>query len=377
MPTKRKLAAIMFTDIVGYTAKMEENENVAIKLMEEHTSLVKELVDKYSGHILKHMGDEILIEFTSAVSAVRCAISLQSTLAERNKKVDKGEALWVRIGVHLGDVMIRGDDIFGDGVNVASRVRPIAKPGGICITQPVYDSVKNQVDIDCVHLGPQLLKNVKSSVNIYGVVVEALGDEYVMELEAQEDVDISPLLSIFKSAFGNILREIVVVIANTLLLIGACIVAGITIIGIVFIPAFFGGYVESLIQISRGKKTEIAKFFGVGMNQFGTLLGAAILLCLGIGIGYMLFIIPGIYLTVKWLFVPYIIVDKKVGVSNAFKQSSDMVKGRWWEVFTLWLLLKILASVLALTGIGIFINVPFGTLVRAQYYINIKEQTDR
>lgn len=149
---------------------MQKNETAAIKLIEVHNSIVEDLVKQYDGNVIKHIGDEVLVDFSSAVIAVRFAIALQSKLYERNRENPEEDKLLVRIGIHIGDVIIKDNDLFGDGVNIASRVRPIANPGGICITEAVYDSIKNQKDIECICLGLHELKNVKSKIKIYAIV---------------------------------------------------------------------------------------------------------------------------------------------------------------------------------------------------------------
>jgi serine/threonine-protein kinase len=163
----RKLAAIMFTDIVGYTALMGEDESKALGLLQKNRDFLKPIVEQHNGEWLKEMGDGTLSCFTSAVDAVNCAREIQLSL-----KDDPG--LTLRIGIHIGDVVFEGGDVFGDGVNVASRIEPLAEPGGICISGRVYDDIQNKPEIETVFIGEQALKHVKRPVKVYALVGEGL-----------------------------------------------------------------------------------------------------------------------------------------------------------------------------------------------------------
>jgi adenylate cyclase len=176
-PLDRKLSAIMFSDIKGYSKMMGENEEKAFALLEEHNAILKPIIAANKGTILKFIGDAILSSYESASHAVRCAVEIQRALAERNKA--EGEKILIRIGIHVGDVVVKDNDVFGDGVNIAARIEPLAEPGGICISQTVYDMVKARPEIQTILLGPKELKNIKEAVNIYRVVVEAEGEEGV------------------------------------------------------------------------------------------------------------------------------------------------------------------------------------------------------
>ncbi len=166
MPTERRLAAIMFTDIVGYTALMAESEQRGRGVRERHRTVLGPLAEQYSGQIVDENGDELVLSFASAVDAVNCALAVQTELR------DDAE-LRLRIGIHLGDMVFEDGRIYGDGVNVASRIRPLAEPGGVCISEPVYDSVKNQANVAATSLGKQQLKNVARPMEVFAATGEA------------------------------------------------------------------------------------------------------------------------------------------------------------------------------------------------------------
>ena len=161
----RRLAAIVFTDIVGYTALTQGNEPLAIKLLNKHRELVRPIFPKHSGREVKTIGDGFLIEFDSALEATECAVELQKTLHEHNESAK--QTLLVRVGVHLGDVIHRDGDVYGDAVNIASRIEPLASGGGICVSEQVYDQVRNKIPYKLIKLQPKEFKNVKLMIDAY------------------------------------------------------------------------------------------------------------------------------------------------------------------------------------------------------------------
>jgi class 3 adenylate cyclase len=169
----RKTRAIMFSDIQGYSRLMGEDESLALRLLEEHNSICVPLIQKNGGTILKFIGDAILSSFESASDAVHCGMSLQRLLAERNASRPDIVPLVIRIGIHIGDVVFKDGDVFGDGVNIAARIEPLAEPGGVAISQTVYDMIKARPEIQTVNLGSKDLKNIKEAINIYKVLIEA------------------------------------------------------------------------------------------------------------------------------------------------------------------------------------------------------------
>ena len=180
--------------------------------------------------------------------------------------------------------------------------------------------------------------------------------------------------SIYKQAFKTMLDQIVVCIANTVIFFIVCFLLGVTIIGLLAIPAVLGGYTESLIRAARGDKVGIGDFFKAGLNKFGTLLGAGILFILGVGIGLICFIIPGIYLMVRWFFVTYLIVDKDLGVSEAFQQSGEMVSNIFWEVLAVFIINAFIQSIGCTIAVGAILTTPFILLVSTHYYLGLSQE---
>ncbi len=182
---ERRLAAIMFTDIVGYTSLSQQNESVALELLERHRQLLRPLFSKHAGQEIKTMGDAFLVEFASALEATLCAIDIQSTVHSRN--LERAEKLQVRIGIHVGDVMHQGGDVLGDAVNVASRIEPLAAPGGICISEQVQDHIKNKISYPLIKLEVGELKNLRERIAVYKVVLPWEKKETEWEVAPQLD----------------------------------------------------------------------------------------------------------------------------------------------------------------------------------------------
>ncbi|OLB71497.1 hypothetical protein AUI06_03400 [archaeon 13_2_20CM_2_52_21] len=167
---ERRLAAIMFTDMVDYTTMSEINEALALTLLEEHRGLLRPVFVRHGGREVKTIGDGFLVEFPSALEAVRCALEIQQLMYKRNQSVPSERKIQLRVAVHLGDVEHRNGDVYGDAVNIASRIQSLADPGGICITQQVFDHVRNNEEFRATPLGQSQLKNVQMPAVVYRVL---------------------------------------------------------------------------------------------------------------------------------------------------------------------------------------------------------------
>ena len=165
----RGLAAIMFTDVAGYTALTQKNEKHALGLLEEYRAVTRETLPKFHGREIKTIGDAFMVEFTSALEASECAIQIQRRMYQRNQSVSQADRLWARIGIHVGDVERKGNDILGDAVNIGSRVYAFAEPGGICITRQVFDQVWNKLGNHLNEIGKREAKNLESPVEVFSI----------------------------------------------------------------------------------------------------------------------------------------------------------------------------------------------------------------
>jgi len=178
----RRLAAIMFTDIVGYTALSQRDESLSLKLLRKHREIVRSVFAKFGGREIKTMGDAFLIEFESALDATECAVEIQKVLHKYNERASR--KLLVRIGVHVGDVIHQGGDVYGDAVNIASRIEPLASGGEICISEAVYGQVRNKLSYALVKLESQNLKNIAFPIDVYKVILPWNGDTAKTEGQA-------------------------------------------------------------------------------------------------------------------------------------------------------------------------------------------------
>jgi TolB-like protein/class 3 adenylate cyclase len=175
MPTEsteeRKLAAIMFTDMVGYSALAQRDDKVALELLEEHRRLLREIFPRFHGTEIKTIGDAFLVEFGSALEAAQCAIEIQRALAKRNSDVRADQHIAVKIGIHIGDVVHRDGDVYGDGVNIASRIEALAGAGGICVSMDVERQIRNALEARFEKFGSADLKNIKLPMDLFRIVL--------------------------------------------------------------------------------------------------------------------------------------------------------------------------------------------------------------
>jgi len=198
----RRLSAIVAADVAGYSRLMGLDETGTARILREHRVIADAVVAKHGGRIVNTTGDGLLIEFPSVVDAVECAVAVQTVMAERNEGVPQDRRMLFRIGINLGDILIEGDDILGDGVNVAARLEGIAEPGGICISSSAYDQVRGKIDVEFTDLGEQSLKNIARPVRTYAVMRNGLGLN--KQHGAVPHTPSAPRLSIVVLPFANI-----------------------------------------------------------------------------------------------------------------------------------------------------------------------------
>ncbi|MGH6952856.1 MAG: adenylate/guanylate cyclase domain-containing protein, partial [Alphaproteobacteria bacterium] len=180
---KRRLSVILASDVVGYSRLMDVDEAGTLAALQEcRREVIDPLVAGLDGRVVKLMGDGALVEFASVVNAVLCALDVQRAMAERNARLPEARRLELRIGINLGDVMVDGDDIYGEGVNVAARLQALAQPGGICISRQAYEQVEGKVTADFGYLGERRLKGISEPIAVYQV---APGEEHAHAPQAR------------------------------------------------------------------------------------------------------------------------------------------------------------------------------------------------
>lgn len=166
---KRRLSAIMCADVAQYSKLMERDEDGTLDRLRAYRDVMSSMTERHNGRIVNTWGDAVIIEFASVIEAVQCAVEIQNELTLRNAELPEMNRMDFRVGINLGDIMVEGDDIYGDGVNVAARLQELAPRGGIMLSQSVYDQVKAKVALGFEPLGPQVVKNVSEPVETYSV----------------------------------------------------------------------------------------------------------------------------------------------------------------------------------------------------------------
>src|ERR1700731_4608341 len=172
---ERRLSAILAADIAGYSALMGADEARTVRDLKGHQSVVFPMIGEFIGRIIDTAGDGILAEFPSVVNAVKCALAIQSRMAERNAAIEPERRMQFRVGLNIGDVVYDETRIYGDGINVAARLEGIAEAGGICISSKVYEEISGRIDLDCEDIGEQQLKNIARPVRAYHVRPDRIG----------------------------------------------------------------------------------------------------------------------------------------------------------------------------------------------------------
>jgi adenylate cyclase len=215
--TTRQLAAIMFTDIEGYTSLMQENEEKAIHIRAKHREIFNTITEKHNGRILQYYGDGTLSIFDSAIDAVNCGVEMQLDF-------QKDPAVPVRIGIHTGDIIFSEDEIIGDGVNVASRIESLAVSGSVFISEKVYDEIKNQVSIKTSLLRTFRLKNVEKPIEVYAISNVGLVVPHLSDLKGKTDADTSAL-PVTQESRKLIIRKVIAFTFILAVIIGALSIA--------------------------------------------------------------------------------------------------------------------------------------------------------
>src|SRR5712671_4954389 len=187
-PVERRLAAILAADVAGYSRLMEADEEGTLARLKAHRrELVDPKIKEHRGRIVKTTGDGMLVEFPSVVDAVRCAVEIQRGMVDRNAEIPADKRITFRIGVNLGDVIIDGDDIYGDGVNIAARLETLAEPGGICISRTVRDHIGDRLPYPFDDIGEQSVKNIAQPVHAYAMSAAAVASVPEVTMPAQPE----------------------------------------------------------------------------------------------------------------------------------------------------------------------------------------------
>jgi adenylate cyclase len=170
--TQRKLTAILSADVVGYSRLMGDDEEATLETLTAYRKVFTSTIPKFRGRVVDAKGDALLAEFAAVTDAVNCSVDIQRELAERNTDLPDNRRMDFRIGINLGEVMVKGEEIYGDGVNIAARLEALAEPGGVCISRPVYDQVKSKLEFEYEYLGEQQVKNISEPVRAYQVLTK-------------------------------------------------------------------------------------------------------------------------------------------------------------------------------------------------------------
>jgi adenylate cyclase len=168
----RKLTALLGADVVGYSRLMGEDEVATIRTLTIYRDVMATLIQQHHGRVVDAPGDNLLAEFASVVDAVRCAVAIQQELKTRNTELPDHRKMEFRIGINLGDVVVEGERLYGDGVNIAARLESLAEPGGICLSGTVYDHVETKLALNYDYLGEQTVKNITKPVRVWRVVMD-------------------------------------------------------------------------------------------------------------------------------------------------------------------------------------------------------------
>ena len=177
---ERKLAAILSADVKGYSRLMGEDEEATIRTLTAYREVMATLIQQRHGRVVDSPGDNLLAEFASVVDAVRCAVEIQQELKAQNAELPAQRKMEFRIGINLGDVVVEGERLYGDGVNIAARLESLADPGGICLSGTVYEHVENKLTLTYEYLGEQAVKNIAKPVRVWRVQLEPAAADHAI-----------------------------------------------------------------------------------------------------------------------------------------------------------------------------------------------------
>jgi class 3 adenylate cyclase len=213
--TERQLKAIMFSDVKSFSAMMAANEERTMRLIKEHREIVRGILARHGGEEHGTAGDSFFVLFASAVKAVQCAVEIQEAFHRRNAGRPAEEQIWIRIGIHIGDIIVDESDhhVYGEGINIAARTEPKAEPGGICITQDVFQQVRNKIDLKVISIGRQEMKNIVDAPELFKIIVGQVGESGAVEQKPLTSASVVP-----RRASGLV---VVAIVAVLLIAVGA------------------------------------------------------------------------------------------------------------------------------------------------------------
>ena len=191
-PLERKLVAILAADIEGYSRHMHDDEERTIATLTSHRAVIDSLIGSARGVIAGTAGDSVLAEFPSVVDAVVCAVAIQQALTRENESLPDQQKMLLRIGINVGDVMVKDGDIFGDGVNVAARLESLSEPGGVCVTRGVRDHLRDRISYEFEDMGEQNVKNIARPVRAFRIKFDPQGTTELARVEGASPVESSP-----------------------------------------------------------------------------------------------------------------------------------------------------------------------------------------
>jgi adenylate cyclase len=213
VPVERKLVAILAADIEGYSRSMHADEETTLAVLTAHRAICDKLIESHNGRVSGSAGDGIVAEFGSVTDALNCAVAIQQSIHQANKSLPAANQMSFRIGINVGDVMVREGDLYGDGVNVAARVEGLAEPGGIYATRAVRDQVRDRVEFDFEDLGEKDLKNISRPVRIFRVLFNSTGQpaadstQHSDELEVPANKLLDPMSVSIELAFWDSVKD--------------------------------------------------------------------------------------------------------------------------------------------------------------------------